>query len=130
MNKNLFLIQSIIISIYVIFMLNFFKTKYSIAHPVTYFKNSYLYHPIKNVDTPRNMICKMGNHGAWFMALFIILRAILLINIDKYNISVNTIKLLSKTMVICVFILTFLNFNAMLYLVPYFLFEIQFLYNL
>ena len=127
---NSFLIQSIIISLYIIFMLNFFKTKYSIAHPVTYFRNNYFYHPIKNVDKPRNMICKFGNHGAWFLAIVILIRAVLLLDLKKYNISIDMIKLLSKTLLICVFILTFLNFNAMLYLVPYFLFEIHFLYNL
>ena len=52
---NLLLI-SFIEAIYVIYMLNYFKTKYSIAHPFTYFNNKYLFHPLKVFQINRNQI--------------------------------------------------------------------------
>ena len=38
---------SLFLAIYIVYMLNFFKTKVSIAHPLTFFDNDYLYHPIE-----------------------------------------------------------------------------------
>ena len=48
---------SLLESFYIIYMMNFFRTKYNFAHPLTYFKNDYLYHPVDKADKPRRMIC-------------------------------------------------------------------------
>ena len=48
MNNKLLLV-SIIEALYVIYMLNFFKTKYSLAHPLSNFNNEYLKHPIRKI---------------------------------------------------------------------------------
>lgn len=106
---------SVILAIYIVYMLNFFKTTYSFAHPLTYFNNKYLYHPIVNTETKENMICKMGNHGSWIIALFLILRFYLL----KKN-----IKTCSIVVYLLILILSFLNLNAVIYLIPYFILEL------
>ena len=38
---------ALIHSIYIIYVLNYFKTRYNFAHPITYFNNKLLYHPIE-----------------------------------------------------------------------------------
>ena len=121
--KLLDLVWSFLISLYIIYMLNYFKTKYNIAHPKSYFKESYIYHPIKDTKEPRHMICRLGNDGSWIIALLIILRASILYS--KSNIvSHSTLRLLSKCMFFIVLTLSFMNFNAVVYLIPYFLYEI------
>ena len=104
---------TIVLVVYIIYMLNFYKTTISIAHPLTYFDNDILYHPIENTEEPRNMICKLGNDGAWIIAIIVIIRGILLYTKSDL-VSRSTLKLISKIMLYTVFLLTFLNFNAML----------------
>ena len=105
--------------IYIIYMLNFYKTNISIAHPLTYFDNDILYHPIENSEEPRNMICKLGNYGAFVLALFILLRELSLFSIIEKN-KLN----ISRFVFSIVMLLSFLNLNSCLYLIPYFIFEI------
>ena len=126
LSKN-FLIP-LIESLYVIFMLNFFKTKYSLAHPLTYFENKLLYHPIGKSEKPVSNICKLGNIGAYFIAAFIIFRFF----IDNFNtnkILQKNIKLLSIFVLLLVFITSLLNFNAVVYLIPYFVYELIYVKN-
>lgn len=110
---------TLILVVYIIYMLNFFKTTVSIAHPLTYFDNDMLYHPIENTKEPRNMICKLGNYGVFVLSLFIILREMSLLTIIEKN-KLNV----SRFVFSMVMLLSFLNLNACLYLIPYFIFEI------
>ena len=103
---------SLIMALYVVYMLNYFKTTVNIAHPLTEFENDMFYHPIEYNDVPQNMICTFGNYGAFILAGFIIYRSMYKCN-----------KIISHIIVICVFLLSLLNFNACLYLLPYFIFE-------
>ena len=112
---NTLLLLSSILGIYIIYILNYFKTTINFAHPLTYFNNKYLYHPIMNTDEPTSMICKLGNDGAWLISLFLVLRF--------YLLKKETIKTYSILVYLIVFSLSFLNFNAVLYLIPYFLIE-------
>ena len=104
---------SIIEAVYVIYILNFYKTKYSFAHPLTYFENKILYHPIGKSSEPISNICKLGNIGAFFIAAYIILRIF-------YK---NEFSVLNKLVVFIVFVMSLLNFNAVIYLLPYFCIE-------
>ena len=113
-----YLVLSILMAIYIIYMLNYFKTTISFAHPLTYFNNKYLYHPIINTKEKTNMICKLGNDAAWFIGLFLVLRFFLF---DK-----STIKKYSLIVYITILILSFLNLNAVIYLLPYFIIEAYF----
>jgi hypothetical protein len=110
---------SFLLAIYIIFMLNFFKTTISFAHPLTYFENKYLYHPIVNTDKPQNMICKIGNYGSWLLGLFLVLRFLFIKKLP--------IKTISKVVYLIVFIMSLLNLNAVIYLIPYFFIEMYFI---
>ena len=116
-------------AVYVIYILNFFKTKYSLAHPLTYFENQLLYHPIGKSNKPICNICRLGNIGAYFIAGFIIIRFIIL-NKNGSNSIKNSIKTMSIFVLLLVITLSFLNFNAVVYLMPYFVFEIVYIKNL
>ena len=115
-----FEILTIFDAVYIIYMLNYFKTKYSLAHPLTYFENKYLYHPIGKSDVPINNICPFGHSCSWLLAGFILIRLLLI----KYsNISVTLIRNFSFGVLIITIIFSLLNFNALIYLVPHFIIE-------
>ena len=97
-------------------MLNFFKTRYNLAHPASYFENKLIYHPIGRSNDPISPICQLGNWGAYFIAFFILIRAF-------YGRKTPIFKILNKLVVFVVFVLSLLNFNALVYLLPYFTIE-------
>ena len=119
MNNKLLLV-SIIEALYVIYMLNFFKTKYSLAHPLSNFNNEYLKHPIGKSDIPISNICEFGHQSSWLLATFIILRPFF---INKYTKNLNILGL------IIVFSFSLLNMNAVVYLLPVFILEIYLITN-
>ena len=119
MNNKLLLV-SIIEALYVIYMLNFFKTKYSLAHPLSNFNNEYLKHPIGKSDIPISNICEFGHQSSWLLAAFIILRPFF---INKYTRNLNILGL------IIVFSFSLLNMNAVVYLLPVFILEIYLITN-
>ena len=112
------LVLSVIEALYVIYMLNYFKTKYSLAHPLTYFENKFLYHPIGKSDKPICNICKLGNYGAFIIAILIFLRYIYITKLH-----VKTLKLFNIFCVFGIFVLCLLNMNAVVYLIPFFIME-------
>lgn len=111
-----FLLISIVEAIYVVYMLNYFKTKVNFAHPATYFENRLLYHPIGRSNKPVSNICSLGNWGAFAIAAYVLLRAI----VGRKS---GVFKIMNKLVVLLVFILSLLNFNAVIYLLPYFCVE-------
>ena len=119
MNNKLLLV-SIIEALYVIYMLNFFKTKYSLAHPLSNFNNEYLKHPIGKSDIPISNICEFGHQSSWLLAAFIILRPFFM---NKYTRNLNILGL------IIVFSFSLLNMNAVVYLLPVFILEIYLITN-
>jgi hypothetical protein len=112
-------------SIYIIYVLNYFKTKYSIAHPFTFFENDFIYHPIGKSEVPISNICKLGHMLSWYLAGFLIVRAILLDN----DFNKKYIKTVSLIVLVFGIILSMMNFNAVLYLTPHFIIEIYLLYS-
>ena len=118
---------SIIEIVYVVYMLRCFKTKYSLAHPLVKFNEEYLKHPIGKSSTPQSNICKFGHDGAIIIALLVLLRlkALYLFKINKKRVAqFNTFAL------IIIMILSFMNFNALVYLLPFFVCEIILIKNL
>ena len=109
---------AILVAVYVIYMLNFFKIRYSIAHPYTYFKNPILFHPIKNTKEPRSMICQFGHIGGWFLGAFIILRQFIKVP-EKFN----------KLVFFSVLAVSMINLNAVVYLIPYFVYEYFYIFK-
>ena len=114
------LLFSIIHGLYIIFVLNYYKTKYNLAHPITYFNNPLLYHPIGTSKISSSKVCKLGNMLSWYLALFILIRSILIYN----NIYILTLKQISLLILIISIILSMLNLNVVVYLIPHFIIEI------
>lgn len=112
---NKLLLVSIIQAIYVVYMLNYFKTKYSLAHPLLNFSSDYLKHPIGKSDVPISNICNFGHQGSWLIALFVLFRPFFLCK------NIRNISILG---LIIVMTFSLLNFNALVYLLPYFYIEI------
>jgi len=144
-------------AIYVVYIMNFFKTKYSLAHPFTYFENKYLYHPIGVANKPNFNICKIGRQGAYLIALYVLIRWAIVVSINQSNknksnnknkskskLNSNTstdiqihqlmtrkyIKMFSIFVLILVFLMSLLNFNAVVYLFPFFITEIYVIRNI
>jgi hypothetical protein len=111
-----YLLVSLFEAIYVVYMLNFFKTRYNLAHPATYFENKLLYHPVGRSQEPVSNICQLGHSGAYAIAFYVLLRAL-------FGRRMPVFKILNKLVVFVVFILSLLNFNALVYLLPYFAIE-------
>ena len=105
---------------YIIYMLCYFKTYYSIAHPLTYFSNDLFYHPIGKSSYPKNMICKFGHFMAVIISIFLIVRYICF-NSNKFR---NFYLKYHKTLICILFILCLINFNALLYMIPIFILEV------
>ena len=111
--KNILL--NLVQSIYIIYILNYFKTRYSFAHPLSNYSPSYFKHPIGINNIPISNICNFGHNASFYLAIFVILRSIF---INKYS------KKISIIVLIITFLLSLLNFNAVIYLIPHFVIEI------
>ena len=120
------MIISIVEAIYIIYMLRFFKTKYSLAHPLTYFENKFFFHPIGKSDEPISNICPFGHMASWYLGLYILIRMVIL-NCSK--IDIKYIVLISKIIVFITMLFSFMNFNAVVYLLPVFILEFYLIYN-
>lgn len=118
-----FLLVSLVQAVYVIYMMNYFKTKYSLAHPFSYFENKFLYHPIGKSDRPICNICPLGNYGGFLIAIYVIIRWVIFTNTNAKKKN-SGIKLFSIFALLLVFMLSLLNFNAVVYLLPYFISEV------
>mgnify|MGYP006100803041 CR=1 FL=1 len=117
---NKLFILSIIQGVYIIFILNFFKTKYSLAHPLSNFSNDYFKHSIGINNEPISNICDFGHQVSWFLAIFVIFRSLFLTQYTK-NISI-IILIITATF-------SLLNFNAVVYLIPHFCIELYLINN-
>lgn len=121
-----FLLFTLLNSIYLIYMLNYFKTRYNFAHPLTYFKNRLFYHPIGKVKKPINMICPFGNCCSYLLAIFLLLRYII---VKNNLLDVLLIKKISFLVLIITITLSFMNFNAVIYLIPHIILETFIIYK-
>ena len=117
-----FFLLSLIEIIYVIYMLRYFKTTLNFSHPYRFTSFDYLKHPVNILLTPQNTICKFGQDGALIIGLLIVLRFIFRPLINK-----KILLKINKYIVIIIFILSLMNFNAVVYLLPFYIYEI-FLY--
>ena len=118
---NKIAIYSFIEAFYVVYILNYFKTRYSLAHPLSDFSSSYFAHPIGVSPTRISNICEFGHNASWLLAAFILLRICFVKS--RYN------RYVSIFVLIIVGSISMLNLNAVVYLLPYFIFEIYLLKN-
>ena len=118
------LVIAITEAVYVIYMLNFFKTRYSLAHPLSNFEDSYFKHPIGISKEKESKICRFGRDGSFLLAGFLIGKYILF---EKNFIKKELYFSLGRLGLITVFILSLMNLNALVYLIPFFVYESRFL---
>ena len=117
---NTLVIISILEVVYVVYMLRYFKTRYSLAHPLVKFKSEFLRHPIGTSPEPVSNICPFGHMGAILIGIAIIIRLLISLN----NVFPRGIvKMYSRMGVFIIFIFSLMNMNAVLYLAPFFVSE-------
>jgi len=120
MKQNLFII-SILESAYIIYMLNYFKTKYSLSFPIK-INNKYFIHPIGKHEYPKSNICKFGHDMSWLMAIYFIIKGYLF-SLGKKR---RQLVIINKLVLLTIFIFSLMNLNAVVYLLPVFIIEMVF----
>ena len=122
---NIVLITTVEI-IYLIYMFNFFKTTYSINHPlefiVTNNMSDFFNHPIMS-GVYENKICSFGKLGSIIISLYLILR--LFLNFYNKKFYYKLMKY-NKYLFLIIFIICFMNLNAVIYFLPIFTYEFVF----
>ena len=124
------LLLSILEGLYIVYMFVFFKTKYSLEvgrwnhelWPSKIIKKHtdidltrWFVHPIEKSEKPESQICLFGKWGSLIILIFLVLRHYIL-NLKKIN----------TYFFVLVFILSLMNYDATLYLLPVFLIELVF----
>ena len=104
-------------AIYTVYMLNWFKTAYNLAHPLSYFEHPLLYHPVDKLSVPENLVCPLGHSLSWVLASYLILRGIAL---QMFPDAVQKFKQANWILVGIAVTLSFMNFNVLVYLLPIF----------
>jgi hypothetical protein len=124
MNANeLYLFISIFEVIYIYYMILVFKTKFNfdkgvkrgigfIVHPLNKITNNYFHHSKTHSDDCTSFVCKFGKDVAKIAMLWLLLRNIIPL-MKKYN----------RYFIFLCFLLTFLNFNTLIYILPMFILE-------
>jgi hypothetical protein len=98
-------------------MLNWFKTTYNLAHPLSYFENPLLYHPVDKLSYPQNPVCPLGNGLSWVLAAYLVLRGAAL---QFFPSAVAQFKQINLILVGIAVTLSLMNFNVLVYLLPVF----------
>jgi hypothetical protein len=119
------LIITCILAVYVIFMLRYFKTKYSFAHPLSDFSDAYFKHPVGQTKKVQSQICRFGHDASFVLGGFLILKELL--HNNKY-ISTDFYTGISRLCFVTVFVFSLMNFNAVIYLIPFFIVESVFIF--
>jgi len=107
--------------VYVVYMLRYFKTRYSLAHPLINFKSEWLNHPIGVSDKPISNICPFGQQGSLLIAGLLFFRLYIS---QKKKYSSKLVKMYSRMVTFLIFLFSLLNMNAVIYLLPFFISEI------
>ena len=117
-------IITIIKIFYLYYFFRIFKTKYSFSHPFEFFllrkinnfnEKSYFNHIIENTKEPIKRICPFGQQIILVLMTYILIRDLM--------INKNKIKYIDKIVFYITLILSLLNFNAFIYLIPFWISE-------
>ena len=117
-NKYITLVEII----YIYFMYNVFKTKYSFHHPIEILISKmsipeYLKHPIYS-DVYESKICSFGKYASILLIIWLIIRQNLnSVNFNfyrKFNLIIFSLFLIGTLA---------LNMNSFIYLIPVFIYE-------
>ena len=130
-SKNLANLILIVEIIYIVYILRYFKTTQSFSfYPqsrlIDKFEiniGKYLSHNVYNTTKPEHHICPFGRDGAILMAIYLLIRLYCLSNNYKWSWTLN------KVIVLVIFLLAWMNLNAIIYLIPFFIWEIYLSYS-
>ena len=121
---------SLIEAIYVVYMLRFFRTTKSFAIDNNFISNllsgdlsDYIKHNTNSSGNPISQICRFGKDASILIAIYLILRAIILKRNLKWNWNIN------KIIVLIIFIISLINMNAVIYLLPFYITEYLIIYH-
>ena len=115
--KHLYILLNVIEAFYVFYMMNYFRTTYSVHLPFENItkKHNFLIHPI-NTNKYESKICPLGNLIGYLIPLWIAFRV--LFNNSVLIANINII------IWILIFVLSFImNVNAFIYFIPAFVIE-------
>lgn len=104
-------IVSIVEAIYLVYMYNFFQTKYSIHHPFEYLitsNNTILKHPI-STGVLENKICPLGSYASILGAILLLYRGL------GYRTSTTYTK---NIIIVWLLVAGLMNMNAFVYILP------------
>lgn len=118
---NLSFVLSVIEAIYVVYMLNFYKSKTNYADPNVTFTNVFLAHPKTHSDVPVSMVCPAGNTMSWLFGFYLIAREFA--PNEKFE-DILLAKFLNVAVMIMGMAMSVMNLNVTLYLSPIFVIEI------
>ena len=108
---------SLLESIYIIFMYNFFKTEKSFHHIfeiIINTKNGIFYHPI-NTGLYENKICDFGKFSSFIIAFWFLIRHF-----------IKNSNYLNRIFMKIIFMVSFImNLNSFIYLIPIFIIEFK-----
>lgn len=114
---NIFL--TTIESVYLYYMFTLFKTTININHPLE--KNiinnlsDYFKHPISN-NKYENKICNFGKSGIKVLIIYLFTRLII---IKNSLVNINVMKNINISVMVITTLLSLLNMNAFIYLIPF-----------
>ena len=113
------------------YMLRYFKTTVSFSlyegNIRKLFKNNtirhYVSHNLKDTLIPESHICPLGRDASLIIALYLILRIYYLCNNYEWNWCLN------KNMIFLVLVISLVNMNAVIYLLPFYIIEFFIIYS-
>ena len=120
---NFFKIATLFEIVYLTYMFYFFKTTFEIHHPLessVVSMSDYLKHPIHSGEY-ESKICLFGKQAMILLIGFLVFR--LFFNIPK-------VKVFSLVILLVASIVSMLNLNAFLYLLPYIFIELYYIINI
>ena len=103
-------------AVYVVYMLNWFKTTINFAPAISYIADPFFNHPIDTLDAPRNLVCTFGKNISWLLAAYLIFHGVVMDMYPEFHPELRRklhIGILSFSVV-----LSLINFNVTMYLLP------------
>ena len=121
------IIGTILECLYLNFMFTKFKTTYSCNHPLEYLiikdLGGFFQHPISKTEYS-NKICPFGKVAIKYLIFYLLLRMVLLVSL---SVDINTIKKINFYILGIALVISLMNMNALLYLIPFFMFDMYML---
>lgn len=116
-------LATLVLSVYLVWMFRHFQTTFTVHHPLEALMqrhvDDYFKHPYGNTTYGRK-ICPFGRHAILVLVAFLWVRVYLE---ATGSASEATVRTLSGVALGVVALCSLMNMNAVLYLVPYFVYE-------